>query len=321
MDIFKFFTRIASFAIFVFFTSCSFSEVISESDDYKIYLPDWPPEFCAGINLPDENQSLPVETNSSADFSAPHQNSNPQNENPYPPLSRWIIKIWTENEFKQFYTNERSLSLLLDKNKPAAILAYPVTFITDENGTRENLFFKPAGKILPFNISSASANSVTLQWEEGFLAEIFVEAAQSNFPVENFNWNKAQKSIIKKSESSNQNFYNPWFCNKSKILENMMQGNFKETYLNASGCVSLIPGEDFFKDLNQNEIIILSSYIPLNQFITDLNKVTVLKNQKELFLISDKNQNLQNIGVIIDCKSKKNISADIVYLPIFNDVL
>lgn len=293
----------AIFVSLIFLNSCNLNEVLAEEDNYEIYLPEWPPE--------NFESSSPL----------PHPS--------YPELSRWLIKVHTRNYTTEYYTNNRSLVINTDKNSPAAILAYPVTFISHNSSKIENQYFKPAGKILP---SNKNENKIFLSWQEGFLAEIFFEAEKCNFPVENFNWNKAQKIIDTKSKSSEEIFYNPWFCNKSRILENIIQGNFRESYLNATGSISLSLEDDIIKDKIQAYLI--SSYIPENQFIYRKKNITLLKNQKELF-ISDSNNTFisqsnyfsshinsnPHYGIIFEWKSKKNISAEIVYLPIFKDEL
>ncbi len=285
----------AIFFSFVFFTSCNFNEVIDEEDNYEIYLPEWPPEFS------EDSPALPHPS--------------------YPELSCWLIKIQEKNDYTEYYTNNRSLVISTDKNSPVGILACPVTISSDNSEKKENVFFKPAGKILPFNNNEGK---IILSWQEGFLAEIFFEAVKCNFPVENFNWNKAQNTVDKKSGSADTIFYNPWFCNKSRILENILQGNFRESYLNTTGSVSLSLEDEIIKDKVNGYLI--SSYIPENQFIYLEKKIVLLKNQKELFIcepnsISSGSSSSSQFGVIFEWKSKKNISAEIVYMPIFKDEL
>lgn len=275
------------FASLIFF-SCALPQYFSQEETYDINLPQWPPK-----------------TDALGRFS-------------YPALSKWLVTIQTQSEQKKFYTTEKTVSLSVKKNEIFAITAQPVT----KNKNDETLFFMPAGIILP------TSDNNTLSWEEGFLADIFCRTAQLNFPVENFNWKKAQESITKKLSAQSTVFYNPWLCSKEKIIGKIIKGSFKESYLNPSSVINLDFSEEKILPIAE-KFQIISSFIPENKNIEKEKCVSVQKNEKSVFLLSKNHSSTQDFyaeknfdfGVIIEWKSKKNISAETIYMPIYFEEL
>ena len=232
-------------------------------------------------------------------------------ETSYPQLSRWLICIKGGEEEQSFYTTSQSLTLSVKKNRPFCLLAQPLTLLSDGS---ECAFFKPAGFLYPFmHNQEKKDNQIT--WEAGFLAEImkslFCEGLANSlsptdieYIISSFNWKKAQDLVCKKIGESDKYFYNPWLLSKAQILEGISALSFKSTLLNASACTGLetsrLPSGIFF-----------SSFIPENQFISQKNQFTVVKNTP--VLIADG----QKYGIFITYKSSKNISLEFIYLPIY----
>ena len=272
---------------------CALPEIFLETETYNISFPQWPPVQSG------EKSNVQIR---------------------YPELSRWLVTVQTKSGRKSFYTKEKELCLTVGKNECFAVTVRPITkSIYRECGCgecntefeknsckalveiyEECDFFMPAGIILPMS------DKKCLSWEEGFLAEIFMSAADINFPLESFNWKKAEEVIEKKLSADNSVFYNPWFCNREKILENLSEGNFRESFLNASGLVSVSLEEE-----------VLSSFIPENEYIAREKNVSVLRNEKSLFMLDSKLFGTFNYGIVIEWKSKKNMSADFVFMPIY----
>ena len=229
----------------------------------------------------------------------------------YPQLSRWLICIKGGEEEQSFYTTSQSLTLSVKKNRPFCLLAQPLTLLSDG---RECDFFKPAGFLYPFmHNQEKKDNQIT--WEAGFLAEImkslFCEGLANSlsptdieYIISSFNWKKAQDLVCKKIGESDKYFYNPWLLSKAQILEGISALSFKSTLLNASGCTGL-------ETSRLPSGIFLSSFIPENQFISQKNQFTVVKNTP--VLIADG----QKYGIFITYKSSKNISLEFIYLPIY----
>ena len=267
-------------AVFLIFTSCTFWENHVPEESLEIQLPQWPP----------------------ADL---------QKEN-YPPLSRWLIKIEStglrnESQSFSFFTNEKSFTLNIEKNVPAAITARPVTI----SGGKESTFFKAAGMIYP-------ERKIYLTWEGGFLAEIMQRLMQSRREtgltdahikdfLASFNWKKAQDmidaKITKALAEESGTFYNPWLTDASEIPAKISFGHFKTEDLNNKNCMTL--NTDFFEEK------ILSSFVLENNFIAEKNKVLIKKDVLNLFYSP------QDYGIILEGSSEKNLSVRPCNLPIY----
>ena len=288
------------------FTGCCLFTVSDKpQDDYlEINLPQWPPS---------ENT-----------------------DRSWPELSRWKITIVKAEEEYTFYTAKSdslsktptpSIIIRIERNKPCSILAQPLTLLPADSASpqKECAFFKPAGFIYPWY-----ADKSTASWEQGFLADIMakffrdgkggcIPSEDTEYIVSTFNWIKAQEVIEKKiSESSDVTsdkcFYNPWLIEYNVILQNLSSSQFKQSLLNNTGCssipLSLIKEKrPDITSLTQN--LIFSSFVIENSVIREKQQLTLRKNTPELFSLG------QNLGILIDYKSLKNISLEFIYLPIY----
>lgn len=258
-----------------------------ETETIQITLPQWPPE--------DSLKHL------------------------YPELKCWKITIGTPEEITVFYTTDSTVYYNFKINQPACITAAPITLM--ENGNSCN-YFKPAGFLYPY--APVTKSQATADWNQGFLAHTMIKILESKKEtgvseqrmevfLSTFNWKKAQETIenkIGKTEGGRA-CYNPWLIDSTRLLENLCYGNFKATYLNLTGCY------EFSRDaiLQENQLILLSSFVSENQNFNDTGKI-YLKKDSVNFLCDGK-----QFGVIIHCKSAKNISREFVYLPIYSEEL
>jgi len=266
----------------VFLTACTFSPAITDSELITVEFPQWPPY---------------------EDLS-------------YPELSRWKVSVCQANYNYSFYTRDNQTALFIKKNRPLSLLVQPVTLMTDK---KENIFFKPAGFLYPCDEEAYSA-----EWEKGFLADIMAKffkdcqesctaPSEAQYLVERFNWKKAQQVIEDKTNNSSSSlFYNPWLINYNALLQNLSVSQFKQSLLNQTGTVAL-PLYLIQNKYNNPDIHPLSSYIPENTCLSEKNQFSIKKNSPELFLI-DKDHAIYSIY-----KSEKNISLELVYLPILKD--
>ena len=202
---------------------------------------------------------------------------------------------------------ERHISLRLPKNQPCCIIATPIT---------QNQFFKPAGTIYPY--------SQKITWSGGYAAQLY-----SIIPdCEQFNWEKLLETLEQKqndaltqqeqSEQTPEPFYNPWLLDTQQVLEGIAYRNFTATKLRLSKtiCVPL-------------DFEVFSSYVPENEFFKQKNQtcVTVKKGQPELFALKYavpepvEGQEPQILAIIISATSTKNISLEVISMPIFKEDL
>ena len=198
----------------------------------------------------------------------------------------------------------RYISLRLPKNQPACIIATPIT---------KNQFFKPAGTIYPY--------SQKITWSGGYAAYLYTIIPDS----EQFNWEKLLETLEQKQNDAltqqtqaPEPFYNPWLLDSEQILEGIAYHNFTATKLKSSQtiCIPL-------------DFEVLSSYVPENEFFKQKNQtcVTVKKGQPELFTLKYavpepvEGQGLHEWGLIISASSTKNISLEVISMPIFKEEL
>ena len=177
---------------------------------------------------------------------------------------------------------ERHISLRLPKNQPCCIIATPIT---------QNQFFKPAGTIYPY--------SQKITWSGGYAAKLY-----SIIPdCEQFNWEKLLETLEQKQTEP---FYNPWLLDSQQVLEGIAYRNFTATKLKTSQtiCIPL-------------DFEVFSSYVPENEYFKQKNQtcVTVKIGQPELFTLS------HEYAIIISATSTKNISLEVISMPIFKEDL
>lgn len=267
----------------VLLTGCNFMVQLQEQETLQINLPEWPP----ADTFTDQ----------------------------YPELIEWKITFASSTEIREYYTCEKSVFVTFNKNLPASLIVQPVTKLTSGNPSN---YFMPAGLIYPYADVDAGLTNAT--WNQGFLAvtmnKIILSKKETGVSdnrletfLSSFNWKKAQNSIENKINAAEENkaFYNPWLIDSSKLLENLCYGTFKATLLNLSGGF-----EVDLSDINkESELCLLSAFVTENQFLNTTKKIYIKKDQE--FFIGDG----KNFGLIIKGKSAKNLSRDIVYMPIY----
>ena len=180
----------------------------------------------------------------------------------------------------------KTITLRLDKNVPCCITATPITEVP---------FFKPAGTIYPY--------SQKITWSGGYAAYLFKIIPES----EQFNWEKLLETL--------EGCENPWLLDSQKVLEGIAYNSFSAGKLKITNSLCIPLDFDVF-----------SSYVPENHTIQATGTVTVIKNQPELFALRRGSGTPDFAGtpfyaVIISAASAKNISLDLVSLPIIKEGL
>ena len=185
--------------------------------------------------------------------------------------------------------DKRHISFKIPKNQPCCIIATPIT---------QNQFFKPAGTIYPY--------SQKITWSGGYSAQLYTIIPD----CEQFNWEKLLETLEQKQT---EDFYNPWLLDTQQVLEGIAYRNFTATKLRLSKiiCVPL-------------DFEVFSSYVPENEYFQQKNQtcVTVKIGQPELFALrqSSGTEDLE-YGIIISATSTKNISLEVISMPIFKEDL
>ena len=178
--------------------------------------------------------------------------------------------------------DKRHISFKIPKNQPCCIIVTPIT---------KNQFFKPAGTIYPY--------SQKITWSGGYAAHLYKIIPDS----EQFNWEKFLETLEQKQS---EDFYNPWLLDSQEVLEGITYRSFSATKLKLTQtlCVPL-------------DFEVFSSYIPENEFFQQNNQtcVTVKMGQPELFALSHEH------AIIISASSAKNISLEVISMPIFKEDL
>ena len=264
-------------------SACSHNLNEAAEEELTITLPQWPPED----DLKEE----------------------------YPKLSRWQLTVTCSDYQDSFFSTEEQIKICVKKNRPLCLTASPITLLSDGN---ENSYFMPAGFIYP---ARGHSKSDTASWEEGFLAHImkqlFTEGYNEGLSsieieslISSFNWKKAQETIDKKITSENQIFYNPWLLAQRPFLEGIANHSFKSTLLNLTGS-SVLDLQTLTDASGSDSLQLLSSFIPENKQLQEKKEFTVMKNTP--ILIAD----AKKYGLFINYKSSKNISLELILLPIY----
>ena len=180
----------------------------------------------------------------------------------------------------------KTITLRLDKNVPCCITVTPITEVP---------FFKQAGTIYPY--------SQKITWSGGYAAYLFKIIPES----EQFNWEKLLETL--------EGCENPWLLDSQKVLEGIAYNSFSAGKLKITNSLRIPLDFDVF-----------SSYVPENQVIQETGTVTVIKNQPELFALRRGSGTSDFAGipfyaVIISASSAKNISLDLVSMPIIKEEL
>lgn len=150
-------------------------------------------------------------------------------------------------------------------------------------------FFKQAGTIYPY--------SQKITWSGGYAAYLFKIIPGD----EQFNWEKLLETL--------EGCENPWLLDSQKVLEGIAYNSFSAGRLKITNSLCIPLDFDVF-----------SSYVPENHTIQAAGTVTVIKNQPELFALR-RGSGTPFYAVIISAASAKNISLDLVSLPIIKEGL
>lgn len=187
---------------------------------------------------------------------------------------------------------QKNFTLRLKKNEPFYVFASPMTQVQG--------FFKDAGTIYPY--------SKSLSWPAGYAARV-METLKSAAPQSyllNFNWERFITSLEEKQQKAPGDF-NPWLLEWQPLLESIALHNFTATKLNTSSTLSL-----------QLELPLISSYVPQNAALKAGPPVQIIlkKGSPNLFMLADGSCKK---AVIICASSVKNLSIDLVSMPIFTE--
>ena len=212
-----------------------------------------------------------------------------------PPLEGWTLIQDGLSEPVTVQASARIITLKLDKNKPCSISLAPLS---------QNNFFKPAGTIYPY--------SQKLSWSGGYAVQLFrlLQKAADLDITASFNWEKLMENLEQKEadslEQDSSPFYNPWLLDSQEALEAIAYHNFTANKIKLSNSLS-IPLD--FK--------VYSSYVPENELSLQQKGscVSVRMGQPEIFALCD------SCYLIISATSAKNISLDLVSMPIFKEGL
>ncbi len=318
--------------IFMFFVMILASSCNSDSffnEKITVELPQW--------NVKPEIQGSVTKRNQVSDYQSSVLCASQVSFPALPPLSRWLIQIQSGEILETFFTTESRFCISVPKNQPLSITAEPLTKIKSNDGceNKETCFFYPAGAIYPYDFENKT-QKLELTWQKGCTARLMQNILQERLEtkisdekindfLKSFNWKKLQETISQKiesnlenlnSDSENTKFYNPWQIDFQNLLENLCNGKFSSSYLEAKNVISLDIDSDFFANTGLNESgKLLSPYIPENFIMQNFNKISMQKNVTKIL-------NYENsYAVQITISQSKKMSVALTYMPIFNNEL
>ena len=319
----------AIFFIFTFFgvilaTSCNSDSFFNE--EITVELPPW--------NVECEEQCSVLRASQASDRQCSVFRASEVLSPALPQLSRWLIQIQSGEILETFFTTEGQFCISVPKNQPLSITATPLTKIKSDDGNLETCFFYPAGAIYPYDFENKT-QKIELTWQKGCTASLMQNILQGleseisgekiNDFLKSFNWKKLQETLSQKIESNLENlnsdagntkFYNPWQIDFQNLLENLCNGKFSSSYLEAKNVISLSIDSEFFKNAGLSECAKLwSPYIPENFVMRKFNQISVQKNITKIL-------NYENsYAVQITISQSKKMSVALTYMPIFNNEL
>lgn len=241
---------------------------------------------------------------------------------PLPELDSWYVKIISADSLGEleytFPPGQKSFVHQVQKNQPLSICAFPVIKeIKNQDSSR--FYFKCAGMIYPCECTEIKPGFVqtTLTWSGGYASWIMntliTGAAESGYSkaaikdyIEQYNWNRLLKALQEKEEESvqeQQAFYNPWLLDSQQVLEGISYQNFTATKLKLTGVFSV-----------NLDFPVLSPYVPENQNKNGTTCVSIRKNLVNLFALADEKE--RNYAILLSGVSEKNISLDLISMPI-----
>ena len=333
----------AIFFIFSFFgmilaTSCNSDSFFNE--EITIELPPWNGECeeqCSDLraNQTSNRQCSVPRASQTSDRQCSVLRASEVSSPALPQLSRWLIQIQSGEILETFFTTEDRFCISVPKNQPLSITATPLTKIKSDDGNLETCFFYPAGAIYPYDFENKS-QKIELTWQKGCTASLMQNILQGRLESEisgekindflkSFNWKKLQETLSQKIESNLENlnsdaentkFYNPWQIDFQNLLENLCNGKFSSSYLEAKNVIRLSIDSEFFENAGLPQCAKLwSPYIPENFVMRKFNQISVQKNITKIL-------NYENsYAVQITISQSKKMSVALTYMPIFNSEL
>lgn len=206
----------------------------------------------------------------------------------YPPLLGWEVIITDLQEQKRqlLSQDEKEISVTVQKDYPVSILIYPVT---------EPMFFSPAGIIYPLLQEEYEAT-----WPGGICATALKDLLLTKdddiyAAVKYFNWQKLYESLLSKDQSSFEK-YDSLSGKKCTASYNVDFTTLHERIITPPSRFT-VPYFDT-KSYERSKIsgidadaVLLSEYIPLNEFDKEKGCITVQitpKDHKAAFLSEGK---------------------------------
>lgn len=181
-------------------------------------------------------------------FTLPQWPSQKDGEN-FPPLCFWEISLFDGTEKIKFTLEKDRNSFSIsetefspEKNGFFTVTARPITLSPQKE---ETAFFKAAGTVYPHLALSSKTKgtqspAMELTWQDGFTAFIadqilepdktglYREDQRRNF-CRHFNWKKFSDCLKEKGKDAS---YNPWLCDKARIVSSICGKRFSQVYLN-----------------------------------------------------------------------------------------
>lgn len=206
----------------------------------------------------------------------------PQWPDEYPELIFWRISVYTENNVTEFEESlgADSFSISVEKDKLASIMIQPVIDYPDCKD-----FFCPAGVLYPYDFITEK-NFGQGKWENYAICKILSVILQSppsenkNIALNFFNWKKLQESFFQKDSDafikfdslSKKKCTTSFHTDFDTIVERILNppSRFTIPYFDTT---SIIPSKVKQANLSDTNII-LSSYIPLNDFYKEKGYLT-----------------------------------------------
>ena len=241
----------------------------------------------------------------------------PQWPDELPELLYWQVEMLSAKgkvvQNLEAASGKSSFVYKVGRNELLSVCAAPVT-AAGSGLSGQVCFFKCAGTIYPAGCKELKRRKsrAELTWCGGYAASLLqtLIKGSDDFGTEStdtylasFNWERLLSVLETRSQEESSVFFNPWLLDTQSVLEGIAYHSFNANKLKMTGVFNA-----------PMEFKLFSSYVPENVrclAVETLGNVTLRKKQATLFALSGSQ------GLIIYGSSEKNISLEVISMPIF----
>jgi hypothetical protein len=134
----------------------------------------------------------------------------------FPSVSFMLKYPSTPCQTKTVKIQEKEITIEVPKMQSVPLAAFPVW---------QDYELKPAGALLT---ADSEADSISLNWTDGFIADILLSLMEQEINIERININRLKREIDEKI-TTDPDITDPWDLDRQKIINELISCNFRIT--------------------------------------------------------------------------------------------